>query len=656
MQLKSIEIKNFRQFIDETVEFSTNSSQNVTLIVGDNGSGKTAFMNAIVWCLWGINKFPDKKLVNNIEMDNMLIGKTIDIVVKLTFVHSEIEYIVERREMYKKDSSDSISPVGHPKTKMWKKNVDGTTDVIEDTYKIPPHIKQILPEELSEYFFFDGERIEKMSNEIQKGKGDSFKDAVTKLLGLDGHRLAMKHLVDSNTSVISKYEANLSADMKNNSNFMKCKENIDQLKSKLENIRKQISYIEEEIKIADVNISSLNNKLREHDESKKLYEEIEESERNIKEIERSKAEIKEKMLNDFNIKFQGYFARSYILKALKMLNNAKELTSKYNPINIKIIKYLLNRGNCICGTHLDSGSDAYNTLKKLETFPKINGMSVEEFIEKSEKISDDAKDLYESFTANYKKIGDYEAKIINKRYEIENIKIRLEEYKDAAVLEKKLKEDNIKKERLIKERDELVFNEKNTSNEIEIENKKLLNFTSKEPKNELIKKYIAYAEYLYEKVKNDYSKEENNVRNALQEMTNVIFKNIFDGNFELILDDKYNIKPKSGIKDIDFSTAQNAALIFAFIAAIIEVRHSLKNEIDGNSKNLESYPLVMDAPLSTLDTTRTKIICETMPRIAEQVIIFINDKDGNLVEKHISSKIGVRKDFKKIEEFITKIV
>ena len=48
MILKSMNIKNFRSYYgDNTFEFS----QGLTLIIGDNGDGKTTFFEALEWLL-----------------------------------------------------------------------------------------------------------------------------------------------------------------------------------------------------------------------------------------------------------------------------------------------------------------------------------------------------------------------------------------------------------------------------------------------------------------------------------------------------------------------------------------------------------------------------------------------------------------------------
>ena len=54
----------------------------------------------------------------------------------------------------------------------------------------------------------------------------------------------------------------------------------------------------------------------------------------------------------------------------------------------------------------------------------------------------------------------------------------------------------------------------------------------------------------------------------------------------------------------------------------------------------EGFPLVMDAPLSAFDKDRIKKICTVLPHIADQVIIFIKDTDGEIAEKYMQDIIG----------------
>ena len=55
---------------------------------------------------------------------------------------------------------------------------------------------------------------------------------------------------------------------------------------------------------------------------------------------------------------------------------------------------------------------------------------------------------------------------------------------------------------------------------------------------------------------------------------------------------------------------------------------------------LESYPLVLDAPFSVLDKERIISLCDVLPKVSEQIIVFIKDVDGEIARERMFSKIG----------------
>lgn len=144
----------------------------------------------------------------------------------------------------------------------------------------------------------------------------------------------------------------------------------------------------------------------------------------------------------------------------------------------------------------------------------------------------------------------------------------------------------------------------------------------------------------------------------MQKYINENFKKFFNGNISLQIDENYAVKVSVNDKfnSLETSTAQGIAVIFAFLAAIIRIAKE-NNSTDNNSgvQEAETYPVVMDAPLSTLDNQRIKIVCETLPQIADQVIIFIKDTDGKIAERYLGGTIGKRLTFNKVNDYITEI-
>lgn len=126
----------------------------------------------------------------------------------------------------------------------------------------------------------------------------------------------------------------------------------------------------------------------------------------------------------------------------------------------------------------------------------------------------------------------------------------------------------------------------------------------------------------------------------------------------LKIDDRYNLQVfvdqfSEFNNDIETSTAQSISVIFAFISGIIKMARERQTAGEDHLVETEAYPLVMDAPLSAFDKRRIKTVCETLPNVAEQVIIFIKDTDGDIANEHMQGKIGAQYTFEKVNEFET---
>ena len=112
------------------------------------------------------------------------------------------------------------------------------------------------------------------------------------------------------------------------------------------------------------------------------------------------------------------------------------------------------------------------------------------------------------------------------------------------------------------------------------------------------------------------------------------------------IDEKYKITSyvnelQDNSANIDANTAKSYSIIFAFIVGVINLaKQKVNDKSEESSIVTDEYPLVMDAPLSSFDQRRIKNICEVIPNIARQVIIFIKDSDGNIAKKEMQAKIG----------------
>ena len=109
MLLQSIKLINFRQFRKEQITFADGTDgKNVTIILGENGTGKTTFAQAFFWCLYGETEFSDKIILNRLVANDLVTGQSADVAVELKLKHGDSAYTLTRRQTYTKDSSGNV--------------------------------------------------------------------------------------------------------------------------------------------------------------------------------------------------------------------------------------------------------------------------------------------------------------------------------------------------------------------------------------------------------------------------------------------------------------------------------------------------------------------------------------------------------------------
>ena len=99
MILKSVYLNNFRQFVDEKIEFSLDKDHNITLVRGENSSGKTTLANAITWCLFADAKL-DGTLINKLVWQNAKLHEKLTVKVEIELIHAEDEYTITTTQDY----------------------------------------------------------------------------------------------------------------------------------------------------------------------------------------------------------------------------------------------------------------------------------------------------------------------------------------------------------------------------------------------------------------------------------------------------------------------------------------------------------------------------------------------------------------------------
>lgn len=661
MLLESIKLHNFRQFRDESIDFAQGENgKNVTIIIGENGTGKTTFAQAFFWCMYGETEFSDKTILNKVVAAEIRAGQEERVKVTLSLRHGEVGYTLIREQVYRKYYNNNVKG-DNTIFDIAIKDAGGNTTYVRKT-QCEAEVKGILPKELSRYFFFDGERIEKMSKDISSGKKSTdFAEAVKGLLGLNGFISAIAHFNPrSKNGVIGSYDS--SFDAKSNKKISEYTDTIVRCNREIERLEARLETLDSQIESAKQHKGEKTEEIKQYAEGEELQEQKEKLQKQIRNAEIARANVYKAICKDFNSSMSTFFSMTLMKRALAFLAQ-EDFTGKDIPfMHTKTIEYLIKQKLCICGTHLDEGSVPYNKVMELINYlpPQSISTTISDFKKEARRRAGSLDDIVSQVQENLAVISFQDDDIAEKMDDIQCIDKKLsggdvrEKVRaintEIQMCNKTIRKSEDEKQKCdreiggyIKERDRADAERRN--------------LTLLDERNRRIEIYKAYAERIYSELLEVYSTSEAEIRRKLQDTINDIFKQIYEGGLYLTIDDKYHISVYANDYegDVETSTAQSISVIFAFITGIIKMARENRNASDDDAKLLSSepYPLVMDAPLSAFDKRRIKAVCEALPKTAEQVIIFIKDTDGELAEDYMGDKIGSRYRFDKLNEFET---
>lgn len=662
MRLQSIELTNFRQFKDEKIQFAIDKNQNVTLIMGDNGSGKTSLAQAFFWCFYGTNSFQDKILLNRLVANNMIPNQKEMVCVRVYLEHKQEEYCVVRQQEYTKQYNDSLKPQNSilaiskkdkNGNRMWLGT--GKTESLKNI-ELTNTINDIMPQDLSKYFFFDGEKIETLSKEISSGrKSNNFVEAVNSLTGLKATRNALNHLNPKlKGSVIGKLEDEYIGG--SDRRIAELTEEIKRLKSEWQSADEDINSADESIKSNDLYIEELENKIKTYAEAENLQRTKTIRQNELEEHKWRKYQSLSRIYDNLNRDnlFDRFICEWPVKEALVILSNSDVSGKDIPKLHGDTIKYLLKQKQCICGTILEENSKEWKVLENLINYlpPESISTSIGNFIKRMKDKYQEKVYLLNDARSDFASILTLDEQISQCLEEIDEIDKKLngkDVSREVNRLNKLISTTKINTVQLRNNKSALEKRIGGFSVSIQSKETERDTLAKKSSQNASIALAKKYAEALYDKFNVEYTAKEIKTKANLQAYINENFKKFFNGSITLQIDDNYAVKVSVNDKfnSLETSTAQGIAVIFAFLAAIIRIAKE-------NSAN-ETYPVVMDAPLSTLDNQRIKIVCDTLPQIADQVIIFIKDTDGKVAEQYFGNAIGRRLTFDKISDYLTEI-
>lgn len=347
MRIEKIIIKNFRIYKDVEIDFS-NQNNDIHLLIGKNGMGKTTFLNAINWCLY--NKEPHSYKDSNsssslpiLNLSHINHTEDVDISVEIIVSSKNSTLSFKRVERYKANNkthySNSLTVEEKASNGETYRYKGEEADMMVDTF---------VPESIREFFFFDGEQLDTY---FVDQKADNVKNNIFILSHID----VLDNMVDKlhKRELFFKKEAG-----KLNPDIDDIVKEIQELEDKKETQEEELKELETQTKKSFDSWNKLNLELNGIPDMDELNEKRNSLESKLSEVN-NEIDDKKEDIKEFTFNSSApILLNSAITKVWRIL---EDIDDELPPaIDEEELRKSLNAGKCTsCDQHLTENAIAY---------------------------------------------------------------------------------------------------------------------------------------------------------------------------------------------------------------------------------------------------------------------------------------------------------
>ena len=659
MRLIELELNNFRQFQGtQKIRFFDKRENNISIIIGVNGKGKTGILRAILFCLFGIKylaqdktgskgrKIGEKIHLVNLNLLDKNMGNPVNTEVKLIFEHNSNTYEMKRTQTAIKYDKDTIEEQEVSDVEMFITDEFGNTspDKITSDIEIQKVLKNIIDKNIKDFFFFDGEQIKKLSTP-DEDRRRKVKEGIMGLLQIDKVNKSVELL-----EKLKRKQKTRISKQTSNTKLIDLQEKGKQLEIGKVNLKKEIGILNKEIVESTEEIKKIESQLSENKEIEELFKQGNQIDKILEAKRSTLSELKlncKKFLTQYSY---NIILEDSIIKTRNILGQGSIEDKYFSEIKPEILDDILDgRRKCFCDKEILEGSLEYEKLDNLRLRCKRTKLYdfVTIFKDRIGSIIGKNKETHEELLELLKKI-----RII--KDEIDKSKEKLEKINDSikghSQNEENLKQmgknlSSFKKSKAENEDKIKGLNIKLEGNKVNItKNEEELKRMYKQEKG--LKKDVKKLEYIgslisnFKDVVNYYSKE---MRKKLSSKTTSILKvliseedrSIID---EIEIDENYEIKAKGweGTSILsDISSGQNQLVSLSFIIALAKLASGSQEKMD--------LLLFMDSAFGNISGENRDNMIKYISKITSQWILLLTDTEFTKIEEENlkkTNKIG----------------
>lgn len=600
MFLDYLEITNFRPYYGtQRIDFGFNDNENLTIILADNGSGKTSLVNALTWALYGeeLHDVRDKsEPIYNLKAAEIAESEGLDeikVEVKIRF------YFFDNDDHKKYFTIDREVSYQQWDDEQWTAELKSHL-IVDETGKEPMDqdvaqnaINNRIPKNMFHYFFFNGATL---SNYFESDSDLNLKNSIEQISQVGLVNRMADHL-EKTAIVLNKQYDKLRPEGPVNYNKL---------------INKKLSErkaLEEEREANHIKIDEASKLIMEYDEKLKRAdsEHVKELTDRRTQLENEKISLSTSIKTN-TVKYDNLILELYpiavlfdeLVESIKIADESREAKTVPPLIESTLLNDILEDGYCICGVKLEDHPecveelhnrlkrnskiktddffkdyyDIKSTLKKLENIHEIDNMrrTLEENNSHLNSVTNEILDISEELISI--DVGDIQ---IYEKHRDKNKKLKEKLRNRNAIIGKDI-------ERLKND----IIQLKKKREEVEIANDKL----------KLLNEKIEFCESATDVVSTLNHDVQNHIRGKVTNKIREQFIGIdwkYDKYTDVIIEEDYRIRvtKSSGqkIRPGDLSDGEENLLALSFMMAL----HSLSGF---------EIPLIIDAPLEKLDKSK----------------------------------------------------
>ena len=625
MRVTSVELTNFRQYRNLKLDLAPCPSD-ITIVVGSNGTGKTNFLNALVWTLYGSEEFEAKDmdkspLVSEAALldadEGQMLSATARIAVELndgtTAQITREQDFVRRGNTATLQGKSQLTVLVNDDPQRGHRNVTHPDAWIEMT----------LPARLRPYFLFDGERLD---NFFRHAEAKKVQDAVLEIAQIDLLKNLVEHLRTTHAEL-----KNAAIKNSGGADAQMLVQRIEILRTAIDSALEEITEIDGRIEAHEKSVSRLESEIGNIPE---VIKDIETYRRLNSELDNAGSHLEQawSALYDWAATaFPGVLLYSAFENLLETTQSARDKLELPPPIDPQFLATLLEAETplCVCGNDISDGSEGRSRIAQLlQDYDRIG--RVGSALLKVEGYARETLGGLNQSTATYdaliRGVNEWDARVKSLTEDIKLLETRLVEHDEDKVrtLQTQLTGSRTALKRDVERLGAAKYGLSTKRTELERAEKELDHKVSKDKQVQTQMHATRFAKVCLEAAQAMYDDVTGRVRDTVSNALNENFGNMTwkkEGFGSVSIDDEYRVSVRNKKKRevlSDLSAGERECLALAFSLAL--------SKVSGYE-----LPIVIDTPLGRLDplvqTYVTEVLADKMQ--GKQLIMLMTGTEYN---------------------------